>query len=108
MQISCTFQWYRALNGKEEVIAGADKASYVVSKQDVGHLLKVVRPSLFALIISCIFSCKVALLRNVGVLGDELNHFVWSGTMNLIISSGQDRMSASGSEFILTSHDMCP
>jgi hypothetical protein len=57
------------LNGKEQVIAGADKASYVVSMQDVGHLLKVVRPSLFTLIMSCIFSFKVALLRNVGVLG---------------------------------------
>jgi len=41
-QISCTFQWYRVSNGSEQVIQGADKASYVVSKLDVGHFLKVV------------------------------------------------------------------
>ena len=42
VQISCTFQWYRVSNGSEHVIQGADKASYVVKKHDVGHFLKVV------------------------------------------------------------------
>ena len=44
VQISCTFQWYRVSNGSEHVIQGADKASYVVKKHDVGHFLKVVSP----------------------------------------------------------------
>ena len=42
IEISCTFQWYRVSSGSEDIVAGADKASYVMCKDDVGHRLKVV------------------------------------------------------------------
>ena len=45
IDISCTFQWYRLsqeFNASPDPIAGADKASYVISREDVGHLLRVV------------------------------------------------------------------
>ena len=42
IEISCTFQWYRVSSGSEDIVAGADKASYVMCKNDVGHRLKVV------------------------------------------------------------------
>jgi hypothetical protein len=93
MQISCTFQWYRVSNGKEEVIAGADKASYVVTKQDVGHLLKVVRKCFLQLVDSLCMVDPCA----ISALGDYPH----------LTLSRQARIGSGEHKFILTLHGLC-